>query len=271
MKVGIFTRGKSSHSYKWEMAFGEGLRRHGLDYKLQTIGDKPRDIDLGILWGVHKKDLTDHLRSFDKDYLVLERGYIGDRTEYTSCGFNGLNGNANFCFDYINDERLHLVQDHIQPIRETKGSYILIMGQIASDASVKHIGFNRWLHETYISIKEITDQKIYYRPHPLDNSPNIPEGLEVISGDLHDAMKKASCVVTLNSNSGVDAVLAGVPVISMDKGSMVYNVTKHHINDIIEPTIFDRAQWLREMSYCQWSIEEITKGIAWEHLKKRYL
>lgn len=270
MKIGIFTRGKNSHSHIWEEAFAEGLEKHGIQAIRHTIGDRPRDLDCGVIWGVHNKSLTDHFKAHDIDYIVLERGYIGDRTEWTSCGFNGLNGLGDFRNDDVGDERRHHVVEHLQPVRKSKGSYILIMGQIASDASVKRIGFNKWLQKTYDEIKDTTDKKVYYRPHPLDTNAFIPEGLEVINGDFHDVIAKAYCVVTLNSNSGVDTLLAGVPVISMDRGSMVYDVTKHLISDIINPEMLQRDQWLNKIAYCQWTMKEIKSGATWEYLRGKY-
>ena len=143
------------------------------------------------------------------------------------------------------------------------------MGQVSSDASVSHIGFNNWLQSTYMALEQITDKKIYYRPHPLEKEPYIPEGLEVLPGELHHALS-AYCVVTLNSNSGVDAVLNGTPCITMDKGAMAWDVTDHHLNAIIDPQTYDLDQWLNEMSYSQWSTDEMKNGEAWEHLRGFY-
>lgn len=270
MKVGIFTRGKQSHSHKWEQAFKEGLKFHGINAVFQTMGDRPRDLDLAVLWGVHNKTITDHFAHFFTDYLVLERGYIGNRTEYTSCGFNGLNGKADILNPPLNGDRYKLFQDFIKPVRKTKGEYIVIMGQLSNDASVKHIGFNNWLQKTYDSIKEITDIPVVYRPHPLDKDPFIPEGLDCILGKLDKVLNWAHCVVTLNSNSGVDSVLAGIPTVSMDVGSMVYGITNHNIESIIEPMFYNRDEWLKEISYRQWSLEEITNGTAWDFLRGFY-
>lgn len=259
MKTGIFTRGESSHSYKWEDAFANGLAEHGIYAEKYKSGDRPTDITLGVLWGVHNRALTQHFKQNNIDYVVLERGYIGDRTKWTSCGFNGLNGNADFVLQHADNKRLHLVRDYLQPARKKEGDYILIMGQIASDASVKWIGWNDWLQTKCDELKKDSDLPIYYRPHPLDHGPFIPRGLEVKGGELQDAIDGAAGIVTLTSNTGVDAMLAGVPVVCDAPGSMIYGID-----------ITNRGQWLQNMSYCQWSIEEIESGETWSHLKRRY-
>lgn len=270
MQVGIFTRGEDSHSYKYEDAFAKGLVQYDIYAEKYKPGDRPLDINLGVVWGVNNRSLIEHFIKNHIDYLVLERGYIGDRMEYTSCGFNGLNGRADFVSKNVDDKRIYHIERYIQPPRKSRGEYILINGQIASDASVKAIGFNKWLQETHSSIAKITDRKVYYRPHPLDVEPFIPDGLDVIDGNLQDAMGNAHCVVTLNSNSAVDATVAGIPSITMDKGSMAYKVTKHQISDIINCKVLHRNNWLREMSYCQWTINEMRSGQAWNHLRGFY-
>jgi hypothetical protein len=73
--------------------------------------------------------------------------------------------------------------------------------------------------------------------------------------------------VTFNSNSGVEAVVDGVPTLSFDIGSMVYEVSGHLLDDIEEPKRFDRTQWLANLCYAQWNPEELRNGEAWDHLK----
>ena len=270
MKIVLFARGEGFHSYGHEMAFLEGLRRHGHSVEVCPVGTVPANVDLAILWGVRHKRLILNIREKGGDYLVLERGYIGDRQKYISCGFNGLNGKANFMNKGLGDFRSKHFQHLMQPFIKNRGNYIVIMGQMENDASVKYIGFNNWLDDTFRQLKNITDRKIYYRPHPLSINQHVTEGLEVIHGDLHHVIQKAHCVVTLNSNSGVDTILAGVPCVSMDRGSMIYDVTQHNINAVIKPVFKDRQQWFNELAYCQWTDEEMASGAAWQHLKAFY-
>jgi hypothetical protein len=202
--------------------------------------------------------MINFLKENDIDYVVLERGYIGDRREWTSCGFNGLNGHADFCNENSDSRRLQYVEKYLEPVRKpNRSGYVLIMGQVASDASVRHIGFNKWLEDTY---NDYVRTHIVYRPHPLEVDPYIPEGLKVLKGTLKNAINNANVVITLNSNSGVDAILAGVATVSCDQGSMVYDVG-----------VSDRGQWLKDMSYTQWTLEEMESGETWSHLRKRYV
>ena len=75
-------------------------------------------------------------------------------------------------------------------------------------------------------------------------------------------------VVTLNSNSGVDAALAGVPVIAFDEGSMAWPVAGHKPQDAIHPPRPDRLRWAAELAWCQWTDREFETGECWEHLRR---
>jgi hypothetical protein len=50
-------------------------------------------------------------------------------------------------------------------------------------------------------------------------------GAPILDGELADALSGAAVVVTYNSNTGVDALLAGKSVTAADKGSMIWGVT----------------------------------------------
>lgn len=266
-KATLFTRGNQSHSYEKEMAMAAGMRKHGVTIDLKSWQDS-HSTDLAVMWGVRNKRLINDVKANNSDFLVLENGYIGNRNNWVSCGFNGLNGHADFVTDNVGNDRLSLISNFVLPLREGVGKYVLIMGQVPSDASVRHIGFNKWLDGICNKLKGKCD--IVYRPHPLNTNAYIPDGVKKAKGGLLCNINDASCVVTLNSNSGVDTVLAGVPCVAMDKGSMAWEVTGHNIEDILEPNYYERTQWLNKMSYAQWSIREMQAGDAWDHLKGFY-
>ena len=59
----------------------------------------------------------------------------------------------------------------------------------------------------------------HFRRHPAGTNPTALPG----------ATDWADCglAITLNSSVGVDAVLAGVPTVTMDEGAMAWDVTSH--------------------------------------------
>ena len=93
-------------------------------------------------------------------------------------------------------------------------------------------------------------------------------GIPFMNTDLETCMKKALCVYTYSSTSGVDAMLAGKQVIAESSASMVYDLVGHSVKDIKkkpkEPE--GRKQWFANLACRQWPIEEIRNGNAWKYL-----
>jgi hypothetical protein len=79
-------------------------------------------------------------------------------------------------------------------------------------------------------------------------------------------LQGAHAVVTFNSNTGVDAVIAGVPIFTIDRGSMAWEVSDHDLSEIEKPNLYDREQWAHNLAYTQWTMAEMAGGWAWSHL-----
>jgi len=106
-------------------------------------------------------------------------------------------------------------------------------------------------------------------PEQIKNLPHYQAYNNKLNG-LEKDLENCWCVVTFNSNVGVDATLAGIPVITHDKGSMVYNITSHDISTINNPYIPNdelRQQWAYDTAYAEWSPDELKSGEAWQHIK----
>lgn len=65
---------------------------------------------------------------------------------------------------------------------------------------------------------------VRFRPHPMEQRRRgflrQVHGCETDRGPLADSLAGATVVVTWNSNTGVDALLAGKPTVAMGEGSM---------------------------------------------------
>lgn len=93
------------------------------------------------------------------------------------------------------------------------------------------------------------------RPHPSDLTPSEP--LEVV-------LSRYDLAYGGKSTALVTAACMGLRVISYDKYSPVYPIAGRVANNI--PV--SRMQWLRALSWHNWTLEEFTTGAAWEHLGK---
>lgn len=257
-----------SHANTWLYYFYEGLKRHGVDAFRQPHGTF-KGAELVVSWGHRRHDIIKRQKKDGNDYLVMERGYFGDRFNWTSLGFNGLNGMAEFHNENSPPDRWR-PHAHLMKPWKHGGEYVLLLGQVAGDASLDGTDINRWCEETATRLKWILQKAVVFRPHPLSRQTNGIDGVRTINGSLKDALSGAFLAVTFNSNSGVDAVLAGVPTVACDRGSMAWPVTKHTVDMEDMITRPDREQWAHNLAYCQWKPAEISNGSAWEHLKQRY-
>ena len=150
----------------------------------------------------------------------------------------------------------------------SRGKYILLCGQVPWDASVEGSNHIEWLEETIERLKQKTEMGIVFRPHPLSDLPPF-RGAGYSRIRLEEDIAGAHAVVTFNSNTGVDAALAGKPVFAADEGSMVWNLCNRDLKDIKEPKYWpmnDRAQWAFNLAYAQWTPLEMREGLAWKHL-----
>lgn len=241
--------------------FARGLQRFGIQAAIRSSRD-PIDADLAVLWGHRQESIFRSQRRKGGHYLVMERGYIGDRFSWTSLGFDGLNGRAKF--PEIDDglERWNrYFKPALKPWRSSNTNIAVIMGQCRGDASLKGVDFQKWGSEI---AKKLQDKKYMplFRPHPGDANLRIP-GVRTLDGSLQSALDQASLVVTYNSNSGVDAVMNGTPAYAEDEGSMIWPIAARHF----APTHRDREGWTRKMAYTQWLPTEIESGDAWAALR----
>jgi len=279
LDIKIYQRKFQPHAGKAIQALLDGFKRHGVKAEWMYQGYyKPSD--LAVIWGVRFPNIIQGQKEHSGDYLVLERGYFKDRMNYFSLGYNGLNGRAEFHAENSPPDRWEKHGVEVKPWK-TDGKYILLMGQVSGDQSLQGINLRIWYQEVIDKVKTLTDMPIFFRPHPLARQQEI--GLDCDRyerGPLIESLQDAYLVITFNSNTGVDAVLNGIPAIAMDRGSMAWDMAQHGIirdrpdrtewSYNLERITPDRTQWLYDLGYKQWLPEEIASGEAWAHLKRRY-
>ena len=255
-------------------AFMAGLRAHGIEPEERKSGNW-RASDLAVVWGHRDHALHEIQRATGGRYLVLERAYIGDiheRRRWCSIGYDGLNGRADFCnADSPPDRWEKYFSDVMKPWQQGIGDYALVMGQVPGDSSIEGINIDDWYAEAAASLKGDWAYPVMFRPHPVAverNQVSDVYGTTLSVGSLADALAGAACVATWNSNTAVDAVLAGIPTIACDKGSMAWDVAAQDWDHCAQP---DRNQWVANLAYTSWLEKEIADGSAWEHLKSGVL
>jgi len=176
-----------------------------------------------------------------------------------------------------------------------RGDNIYILLQRFYDASLK--GSQRfrpkkyftWLEGVLEELNNETDRKVIIRPHP--GSLNVDEELDLIEEfrrkinrkniafdyqkkSLFEVLDDAFVTITYNSGSAIDSLLYGIPNITYDRGSHAYSIVQNNsknIEQIQMPPKDKFMQWLYNLSYVDWCLNEMQNGLPWLHLKKEIL
>ena len=195
--------------------------------------------------------------------------------------------------DYCNEnsppDRWHRIQAEqnieIKPWRTT-GDYVLLILQRPGDSSLrnllaKHKTYENFVTYTINQIKKYTDRPIRVRMHPLRQEQQLEilqkfdveistntHGAGLLEGGdgLYEDFKNAYAVVGFNSNALTESVCEGIPTFSMCASSMAWECSNKNLKNLESPMYFDRTQWLNNLGYCQWTGNEIVKGLPWYHL-----
>lgn len=170
----------------------------------------------------------------------------------------------------------------LQPYR-TQGAQVLVVGQKPGDASLRGADIVEWMIDTATRLRACTDRPIVVRAHPASRPEDFPRMKKAFAaqphihldipptGTIHEALQGAWAAVTYSSSAAIDALLAGIPAISTIPASMAWPVTDHDLSMIDQPTLYPREQWLYDLCYAQWSVEEAAMGLVWARLKARVL
>lgn len=197
--------------------------------------------------------------------------------------------------DYCNtnsppDRWLRIQQEQKIQIKDwrTDGEYILVILQRPGDSSLKNLiekynSYEGFISYTINQIKKYTDRSIRVRMHPLRQEQQLEvlknfdieistntHGAGVLEGGdgLYKDFSNAYAVVGFNSNALTESVCEGIPTFSMCASSMAWDCSNKNLENLENPILFERNQWLYNLGYCQWREDEIARGDPWIHLTK---
>lgn len=259
----VFIRNGSEHHEQWCGAFAEGLRVHGEHVELCNAAQY-RPCDLAVVWGLNHPWLKQHKGRL----LVLERGYVGDRSRWAAAGWNSINGWADFRYDKPLNGRAKDLGWEPKPWTTDSSGCVLIAGQVPGDNSVRHIDLVDAYQQIVDWLSVSCLREVRFRPHPLSSTKRWSFlGVECTQRSLADDLAESFVVVTINSNCAVDAVMEGVPAVTLDDGSVARDVTGHDLQDALIPLRPDRDRWLNRIAHSQWTVNEMSSGMTWEHLR----
>lgn len=185
-------------------------------------------------------------------------------------------------YDPSYDRWNELKKSHNIDVRDWQryGDYVLFSLQLDGDSALNRLLYNdidykEYCYKKILEIKEHTDRPIVIRNHPLDASvgkflsTKFKDDTSVTFSDnenLYDDLNNAWCMVTYNSTSCVEAMLHGVPVITLDS-SAVTHLLNFSLDNIEKDFFPDREELLKRIAFMQWTGEECSSGYVWKLLK----
>lgn len=273
MRVGVYIPGFNDTHITALKAFAEGVEACGDEVFLSPV-EKYQPCDVAAVFGIYKKQvpasiprgriIQTHMEA-GKRVVIIDSGYVR-RDRYFMVGFDGLNGRADFRNRGMYPDRWDKLGVDLKPWRET-GEHIVLCGQIPWDASVQHTDHLGWCRQTAAALEKLTKRRVVFRPHPLAGSVQYNVRAETSTRTLAEDLENAWAVVTFNSNAGVDAAIAGIPVFVADVGAMALPVANTILDAVGRPKTPERAEWAASLAYAQWEISELKSGGCWKHLR----
>tara|TARA_Y100000816_G_C26080238_1_gene569258 strand:- start:669 stop:1652 length:984 start_codon:yes stop_codon:yes gene_type:complete len=166
---------------------------------------------------------------------------------------------------------------------------ILFVLQPSDNWSMNELDPIAWFKSVYEKLRPATDRKFLVRPHPnhvdaiAKRQHEFPEDCELLIGKKHfigdekkfyrfhfqEAITNCHAVVTHNSTASVDSCVRGIPTFVTSDLALCYPVANTNLNDIESPKYPDRTQWLNDLGYKMWSIQEIKDGTVYKRFKTK--
>lgn len=254
------------------------------------------DCDVAVILGSWKNRDRDHhavrnsIVENSKCFVVIEtpllNRVVGSTNTHHRIGVNGfLNNHGKFYLSNNPGDRREDLGIRWKGWNHNKDGHILLMLQLPGDASLRGINIYDWTKQTISRIRKYSNKKIVIRTHPAHNLKDTDEfykfayellvknlNIEFSLGNeklINEDLEKAYCTVAYTSGSSIDSIIAGIPVLTADPGNFAFEISSNYLEDIENLKLAPAdivEQWINNLTYSQWSVDEIKRGDAWIHL-----
>ena len=266
MKVGVFIPDYNRKHAELLTAFAKGIPG-AVCYPLNQY----EPCDVAVIFGGVKKAYKPTWakqaildRHYGRSLIMVESAFV-NRGEYHQVGWGGAAGYGDFRADRNPPLDRWYKMGTVKPWRIVRNGHVVVMGQLPRDVQVQDVDHLKWCRDTVAYYAE-QGLPVIFRPHPMVDDPmdyNVP-GQYMHTGTLRQCLDAARVVVTWNSTSAVDAVIDGVPTITMDRGSFAWDVTAHNLDTFDHKP--NRTAWCAKLGYAQWTAAEMKSGAVWKWL-----
>jgi hypothetical protein len=248
----------ASPSIEWQGRFAKhiqsGLQQHGHTVSIISAV-KPAHCDVSIIMG---PNMYQQIEQNGQPYLMLNRKLIGNDPstahDTVALSWNGFNGAGTFCVNEIDPTRLerYIKVDEIEDWK-IGGEVVIIPEQSNTGRSRQFKNMRKF----YEYVKTTYPGPVKIRKKPIgENNIQAPQVRKGLIG--------AKAVANLNSTISIEALVAGVPVVSFDENDPAYAITGRDLNNLVYPD--NRLEFFQYLAHCQWDEQEIINGKFWEQL-----
>lgn len=268
MRVKIFSEYGALNSAPVFEAFRKSLSRFDMT-------EVKEDYDVAVIWSIlwkgrmaSNKPVWDYCQANNKPVIVVEVGGIKRGTTW-KIGINGINREAYFGEAGNPDDRAKKFGLELKPWQT--GRDIIICCQNPDSHQWRNMPpASTWVYNTVEAIRKYTAKPIVIRDHPrarldwieiefINVTRQTPIKIDGSYDDFDFDFHNAHAVVNWSSNPATQAVIGGVPVF-VGPESLAWDVGNHDLTTINNPIKPDRTQWLNDIAYTEWTVDEIQIG-----------
>lgn len=259
MQIALYALRSNRRALHVAVAMQQGLAAVGIKAPIRTDFRHGVEGDVAIAYGWSHEVIFRQYRN----YLYFDLGYWG-RTGQLSArdGFyrlavNDWSPSVHMPRD-MDDTRVRDIKTSIQ--NETLRDNILIAAMSEKSATTHGYKFLQWEQAMANKIIDVGQTNICIRRKPQKNQPDITS--------IENALRGTKTLVTLHSNCVIDALKMGVPVYAERGVGVLFSVS---FSEILRPQVLPecaRRQLLSDISWTQWTPQEMREGDVWEYASK---
>lgn len=263
--------------------------QHGFNLNLDIIYEYDIVVTCGFRPNIGK--IHDFCYKIGTPFIGLADPFIKENSELPNCPYsiarNGIIGEGQYMpisSTIIDESRWNNFGLQLSPWKLNKNGHIVV----ALGEDIRSNLMMPWHLKIVSSLLDLTNKKIIIRTHPkwdkrlIDPFYKLFEfmlnkynnrlffilGQDVL---LDDHLDNCYAVVSYQSNTLVESVIKGIPILCGGGNESISNTMGIHnvrdINNIIMP---NRERWCHWLAWCQWRPSEMETGKPWECLVEQW-